>query len=70
MIYAFDAFGIKSVLRIHNAAADTLANAAARFTPLRDGFSTEIIYRPSVPDNITNLRIFNDDQQKIGRAHV
>ena len=48
---------------MHNAAADTLANAAARFTPLRDSFSIEVIYRPSVPDNVTNLRIFNDDQQ-------
>ena len=48
---------------MHNAVADTLANAAARFTPLRDGFSIEVVYRPSVPDNISNLRVFNDDQQ-------
>lgn len=63
LISAFDAFGIKSVLRMYNAAADTLANVAARFTPLRDGSSTEVMYRPSVPDNITNLRVFDDDQQ-------
>ena len=48
---------------MHNAAADILTNATARFTPLRDGISIEFIYKPSVPDNVTNLRIFNDDQQ-------
>ena len=63
LIFAFDAFGIKYVLRMHNAAADALGNAAARFTPLRDGFSIEIVYKPSVPDNITNLHIFDDDPQ-------
>ena len=31
--------------------------------PLRDGFSIEVIYKPFVPDNVTNLRVFNDDQQ-------
>ena len=48
---------------MHNAAADTLANATTRFTPLRDGFSIEIVYKPSVLDSITNLRVFDDDQQ-------
>eukprot|EP00253_Pinus_taeda_P004886 PITA_04886 len=42
---------------------DALENVAARFPPLRDGFSIELLYKPFVPDNITNLRIFNDDQQ-------
>ena len=48
---------------MHNATVDNLANAAARFTPLRDGFSIEIVYKPFVPENITNLRVFDDDQQ-------
>ena len=48
---------------MYNATPDTLDNAAARFTPLRDGFSIEMIYKPSVPDNITNLRVFDDNQQ-------
>jgi len=30
---------------------------------LREGISIEIIYKPSILDNITNLRIFYDDQQ-------
>ena len=48
---------------MHNVAADTLANAVARSTPLRDDFSIEIVYKPSVPENVTNLCISNDDQQ-------
>lgn len=47
---------------MHNVATDALANVAARLSPLRDNFF-EILYKPSIPYNITNLRIFNDDQQ-------
>lgn len=56
------AFNIISVPRFNNVDVDTLANAAARFTPLRDRFSIEIMYRPATLDNITNLHVFNDDQ--------
>lgn len=63
LINLFKAFNIIFVPRFNNVAANTLANAAARFTPLGDGFSIEIVYKPAVLDNITNLRIFNDDQQ-------
>ena len=31
--------------------------------PLKIGFSIEIIYKPSMLDNVTNFTIFNDDQQ-------
>lgn len=50
---------------MRNAATDALANADARLSPLRDGFSVEIIYNPSISDNITNLRGFDDDQHII-----
>ena len=63
LISAFDAFGIKYLLRLHNAVVDTLASDAAGFTPPRDGFSIEIVYKPFMPENVTNLRVFNDDQQ-------
>lgn len=62
LICSFKVFNINYVPRFNNVAADTLANAATRFTPLRGGFSIEIIYKPVVPDNVTNLRVFNDDQ--------
>lgn len=45
-----------------NAIADALANAAPTMSPLRDIFSIEILYKPYVLDNITNLYIFDDDQ--------
>ena len=32
-------------------------------SPIRDRFTIEILYKPSIPDNITNLCVFNDDQQ-------
>lgn len=52
-----------SVPRIYNATIDILANAFAQMSPLKYGFFIEIIYKPFVPDNITNFRVFNDDQQ-------
>jgi len=48
--------------RIHNVVADALANAVARMTLLRDRFIVEILYKSSFLDNITNLRVFDDDE--------
>lgn len=52
LISQFHAFNIIFVPRIRN--------VVVRLSPLRNGFSVEIIYRPSIPDNITNFFIFND----------
>ena len=42
-----------------------MANVASKLIPSEDfspdRFSIELIFRPSIPDNITNWRIFNDD---------
>ncbi|CAF4460478.1 unnamed protein product, partial [Adineta steineri] len=50
-----------------------LANAASNICPSDDfsheKFSVELIYRPSVPDNITNWRVFEDDEQIINFLH-
>lgn len=43
---------------MRDTAADALENAVARMTPLRDGFIIEILYKPSITDNITNLHVF------------
>jgi len=56
LINSFKAFNIIYVPRFNNATSDT----TARFTPHRDGFSIEIMYKPAVPENVTNLHIFND----------
>jgi hypothetical protein len=33
-------------------------------------FSIELLFRSSIPDNITNSRVFNDDQQIINFMHM
>lgn len=63
LINSFKYFNIIFIPRFNNSTVDTLANVVARFTPLRDGFSIEIMYKPVVPNNITNLCIFHDDQK-------
>jgi len=61
----FSAFNISSVPRLQNTSADLLAHVASRliasedFSP--DIFSIELIFRPSIPDNGTNWRVFNND---------
>ena len=35
-----------------------------------DAFSVELLFRPSVPDNITNWIFFDDDQQIISFLHM
>ena len=59
-------FNIIYVPHIHNVVVDTLANVVAntlenvstRLSPLRDGFLVEIIYKASIPDNMTNFHVF------------
>ena len=59
----FDAFNIFSIPRVKNAAANLLATLAARLVPTNNRCSIEFHFRPSVPENITNLRVFDDDQK-------
>lgn len=54
---------ILKTLSIRNVAAYALANAAIRMSPLKNGFSINIIYKPYVLDNVSNFFVFNDDQQ-------
>ena len=50
---------------MQNTSADLLANVAFKIIPSEefspDRFSIELIFRPSIHDNITNWRVFNDD---------
>ena len=52
-----------SIPRLKNAGADLLATSAARLVPSINRWSIELLFRPYVPDMITNLRVFYDDQQ-------
>ena len=62
----FSAFNISSVPRSQNSAADLLANVASKLLPSKDyspnRFSVEFLFRPSIPDNVTNWRVFNHDE--------
>ena len=59
----FDAFSIVSIPRLKNTATDLLATSAARLVPTNNRCSIELIFKPVVLDNITNLRVFDDDPQ-------
>jgi ribonuclease HI len=70
----FFAFNINSIPRMNNSEADLLANVASKLLPAEglspDAFSVELLFRPSIPDNITNWRVFDDDQQIINFLHM
>jgi hypothetical protein len=74
LINEFSAFNINSIPRSNNAEVDLLANVASKLLPTEglspNTFSMELLFRPSVPDNITNWRVFDDDQQIINFLHM
>ena len=61
----FNAFNINDIRKLQNVAADLLATSASRLTPNNNKCSTELIFRPSVHDNVTNLRVFDDNEKII-----
>ena len=54
LLKCFNEFNIISIPRLKNAAADLLATSAARLVPTNNRCSVEFLFRPSVPDMITN----------------
>jgi len=73
-MHKFSAFNINSIPRLNNVEADLLANIASKLFPVEglslDAFSVELLFRPFIPDNITNWRVFDDDQQIISFLHM
>jgi hypothetical protein len=60
----FLAFNISFIPREQNALADSLAVSASRFKISLLSmvkYNVEIKYRPSVPDNVKNWKVFEDD---------
>jgi len=55
LLKCFNTFNIVSIPRLKNAAAHLLATSAARLVPSNNRCSVELLFRPSVPDMITNL---------------
>ena len=66
LLLSFEAFNINSIPRYLNQEADLLANVASRLIPsegmLANSFSVELLFRPSIPDNVVNWRIFDHDE--------
>jgi hypothetical protein len=70
----FSAFNINSIPRLGNSEADLLANVASKLLSAEgissNAFSIEPSFRPLILDNITNRRVFDDDQQIINFLHM
>jgi len=69
LLKSFDEFVIESIPRNQNSGADLLANVASKLIPAMEmptnAFYVQLLFRPSIPDNITNFRVFDDDEQII-----
>jgi len=69
----FEFFEINAIPRNKNTNVDLLENVASRLLPsegiFTDRFYVELLSRPSVPDNFTNWRVFDDDEQLMQFLH-
>jgi ribonuclease HI len=69
LIEHFEAFNITMIPRAKNILVDSLATTASRLSPLEDyeasRFTVELLYKPSVPNNISNWKVFEGDEQII-----
>jgi len=63
----FEFFEINVIPRNKNIDVDLLENVASRLLPseglITDRFYVELLFRPSIPDNVINWRVFDDDVQ-------
>jgi hypothetical protein len=64
-----EAFNITVIPREKNILVDSLATTASRLSPLEiyesSQFTVELLYQPSVPNNISNWKVFEGDEQII-----
>ena len=69
IIENFEAFNITIVPKTNNTLIDSLATATLRLSPLEDyeasRFTMELLYKPSIPNNISNWKVFEGDEQII-----
>jgi hypothetical protein len=69
LIEHFEAFNITAFPRTKNTLVDSLATVTSRISPLEDyeasWFTVELLYKPSVPNNISNWKVFEGDEQII-----
>jgi hypothetical protein len=69
LIEHFEAFNITVIPRAKNILVDSLATATSRMSPLEyyeaSRFTVELIYKPSMPKNISNWKVFEGDEHII-----
>ena len=67
LIDNFEAFSVIFVPRMKNTLVDAVATTASILSPLEDyeasRFAVELLYKPLVPNNIYNLKVFEGDEQ-------
>jgi ribonuclease HI len=65
----FEAFNITAIPRTKNTLVDSMSTASSRLSSLEDyeasQFTVELLYKPSVPNNISNWKVFEGDEQII-----
>ena len=66
LIERFEAFDITTIPRAKNILTDSLATIASRLSPLEDyeasRFTVELLYKTSIPNNISNWKVFEGDE--------
>ena len=71
---SFNDFNIFPILHSQNSNVDLLANVTSKLVPLDtlypNPFSVELMFRPSVTDNITNWWVIDDDVEMINFIHM
>jgi ribonuclease HI len=69
LIERFEAFNITTIPRAKNILDDSLATTASSISPLEDyeasRFTVELLYKPLVPNSISNWKVFEGDEQII-----
>jgi hypothetical protein len=73
VIEFFDAIDLIAIPRDQNSLANSLVVAASTLQPSKDLMKgegkLEIIFRPSVPNNIDHWQVFKDDEQVLRFIH-
>jgi hypothetical protein len=74
LMQKFSAFNINSIPRLSNLEDDLLANVPSKLLPVEglspNAFSIELLFRLLISNNITNWRVFDNDQKIINFLHM
>ena len=53
---------INSIPRLQNVSANVLIVSTTRLVPTNNKCPIELILTPAIPDNVTNMRVFDDEE--------